>query len=225
MPALPAVPKVLKVIVTQNQGDAVDIENVLHFSYSGTAPNAAQALIFAEQVKQSWHDHILIHQDQHLSLDKVEVIDLTSSTSAQATTTTAPSAGSITTEAVTNGAALIVSHQIDRRYRGGKPRTYIGGQAATNVTAAGEWGSAYLTTMATAWSLFLADVEGTVWSGGGSIGQVNVSFFSGFDNHTYPSGRTKAIPRVRATPLVDPITFPILRAKVGSQRRRNAQSR
>lgn len=224
MPALPAVPKVLKVIVTSHMGDAKDIANILHWQYSGTAPTAAQASTFAESIRSAWATDILTHQDQNYSLDKVTVIDLSSSTSAEGQSTGAPAVGSITTAGLALGSALIVSSQIARRYRGGKPRTYIGGQASVNVTSAGEFGSGYLTTMATQWTSFVNTVDAAGWTGAGTLDQVNVSYFAGFTNHTYPSGRTKAIPTVRGTPLVDVITGFVMRPKIGSQRRRNSFS-
>jgi hypothetical protein len=58
----------------------------------------------------------------------------------------------------------------------------------------------------------------------GTVTPVNVSFFSGFTNKTFPSGRTRPVPTPRVTPLIDPIIGSDVNPKVATQRRRNQQS-
>jgi hypothetical protein len=62
-------------------------------------------------------------------------------------------------------------------------------------------------------------------AGMGVMLPVNVSYFQGFHNFTFPSGRVKAIPTVRPVPVVDLINNFSVNPHVGSQRRRNLQSR
>jgi hypothetical protein len=55
--------------------------------------------------------------------------------------------------------------------------------------------------------------------------QVNVSYFSGFTNVTFPSGRIRPVPKLRSVPLVDTVTSWSTNPNVASQRRRNLQSK
>jgi len=54
--------------------------------------------------------------------------------------------------------------------------------------------------------------------------EVNVSFFQGFHNVTFPSGRQRAVPTIRVAPVVDTVIAHAVNPKVASQRRRNQQS-
>jgi len=54
----------------------------------------------------------------------------------------------------------------------------------------------------------------------GALAHVNVSYYQSFKNVTNSSGRTRAAPTYRTIALLDPITGYVVKAVVGSQRRR-----
>ncbi len=224
MPALPVVPKVLKVVLRQTNGTDLDVLNILHYQYTGTAPSVADLTEMAADIFTSWNTNIAPNVVAQAVLDTIEIIDLSSATSAAVTVTGPSNAGSIGTEGVPAGTAMVMKYGIARRYRGGHPRSYVTGLAVNTLANANTWGATIVATFGIAWAAFCLDISIACDFGGGTGNQVNVSYFAGFTNHTYPSGRTKAIPTLRVTPLIDLITGQSVNPKVASQRRRNLQS-
>ncbi len=222
MPALPAVPNVLKVIWKSVLDEDVDVVNVTHWQYSGTAPTDADLTEWAEDMMASWGTNMATQLSDHVALVEVEAIDLTSSTAAQgAFAGNVPGTG--TGGRVGAGTALVISKEIARRYRGGHPRQYIAGMESANLQDSQTWNSTTVAAMTVAWIGIQTDAATNLWAGGSSLVEVNISYFQGFTNHTYPSGRVRAIPNLRVTPLVDVVAGVKTNPKVASQRRRNLQ--
>jgi hypothetical protein len=221
MPALAPVTKVLKVVIQQLLVDAATaLINRLFFSYSGTTPTDSDLDGFSGAVAESWQTNMLPLQDDIVGLQGVQTEDLTSATSAVGSATSGD-AGTRAGEAVPAGTAFVISSEIARRYRGGHPRTYLYVGVGADLEAAFRWGSAFISEVLTGWTNFIEGVEAGGWSGAGSLDPVNVSYFEGFTNHTYPSGRTRPIPTPRTPPITDDIVSYIGRASIGSQRRRH----
>jgi hypothetical protein len=221
MPALAPVTKVLKVVIQQALVDAASyLINRLFYSYSGTAPTDAELDTFSGSVGTAWIDNITPLQNDIVSLKGVQTEDLTSSTSGVGAAVE-DNVGTRSGAALAAGTAFVVAEEIARRYRGGHPRVYLYVGVATDLAAAFAWTGTFAADVVTAFGAFDTAVQAAGWSGAGTLTPVNVSYFSGFTNHTYPSGRTRPIPTPRVTPVVDPILSFIGRESVGSQRRRN----
>lgn len=156
-------------------------------------------------------------------LTQVTCTDLTSPSAGQGVWT-GSYAGSDSGIPMGAGVAIIVSEHFARRYRGGHPRRYLPSPAAAHMADQQSWTSGFLTAVGTHWGDFVTAQE-LVASGGIDLGNfVNVSYYHGFTNVTYPSGRVRPVPTLRATPVVDDITAFTVNPKAGSQRRRNGQS-
>lgn len=224
MPALPAVPLVCKVIIKQKLGNDVDVINILHWAFTTPNPTSAQLVTAANAIVSAYSSDIVPDITSEMLCESVEIIDLSSSTGSVGISTAPSNVGSLVTPPLSAGACTVESYQIARRYRGGHPRTYWGGNVAAQLTDAQDWTGAYLTTKQGDLNAFYNAVGVAFNTFGGMGGQVNVSYYSGFTNHTYPSGRVRAIPTLRGTPLVDFITGRRINPKVGSQRRRNLQA-
>src|SRR3981081_1771778 len=82
MPALPAVPKGLKVILRGQDGADVNVDTILHFVYTGTAPTAADLNEMADDIVSAWSTNVSPLQTNQSLLLGAEVIDLTSATGA-----------------------------------------------------------------------------------------------------------------------------------------------
>jgi hypothetical protein len=119
---------------------------------------------------------------------------------------------------------VVIKFKIARRYRGGHPRFYLAGGMATDVTAQNTWTPAYQSAVAAAWVAFINACVLAPPASLGVLAQVNVSYFSGFVNKTFPSMRTHPVPVLRAVPLQDTVLGASTNPKVASQRRRNLQS-
>jgi hypothetical protein len=121
--------------------------------------------------------------------------------------------------------AMILRFKINRRYRGGKPRMYIGGQTQGSLISTQSWSASAQAALLAAWAVFKAAVIAGAPAPVGVVKQVNVSYFQGFTNVTFPSGRTRPVPKLRVGgPIVDDIVATSTNPRVASQRRRNLQS-
>lgn len=132
MVALPPVSGVAKIVVKQTLG-TVNVFNVLHAQTNDNHPGTASELLnLATAVRTAWVTNVLPLQNAVLSLTDVVCTDLSSDTGAEATVTGLTAGGNqgIATPA---NCAICWSWRIGRRYRGGHPRTYIGGLSTTDT--------------------------------------------------------------------------------------------
>lgn len=158
-----------------------------------------------------------------ITLVKTEVTDLTSNTSPQSVNTT-QHAGTISGQALPAGTAGVLQFKIGRRYRGGHPRMYLPGRSAADLQTPQLWTASAVADFTAAWNNTVAQMVSNKPAGFTFLQQVNVSYFQGFVNHTFPSGRVRPVPVLRSTPFVDTIESVSTNPHVASQRRRNLQS-
>lgn len=219
--ALPDVPNVLRVQLRHTISADHDALCRFFLSYSGTAPTDAQCATFASGVRAGWATDIASLVLDQTQLTETTVTDLTTPSSGTGVdTTTVNGSGDASTNA--GGLALVVSGKIVRRYRGGHPRIYLPYFGVSQLTTPQAWDGAALSTFLSAWNAFMVIVQGLTWATGSITSAVNISYFQGFENFTFPSGRVKAIPKLRtAGPVIDNITAWSLNSAPASQRRRN----
>lgn len=224
MPALPPVPKVLRIVNETTDGNDLRAISRVYFQYTGAAPTAAQLNILAGAADTAWTGNMApIYLAGNTHLGHV-IEDLTSATSAVGSSTAA-TAGTRAGSAMAAGTALVVSFAISRRYRGGHPRMYLAAGGSGDLSTRQTWGGAFLAAANAAAQGYLDAIAAAVWAGGGVLGQVNVSYYQGFTPFRYPSGRYRNIPNLRVGgPIVDAVNSVSASPKVGSQRRRNLQS-
>jgi hypothetical protein len=135
VPPLPPVFGTAKIIVKQTLA-GVNVFNVLHASSvpaTGWAVSELQAM--ANAVRAAWVTNVLPLQASTLTLTDVQVVDLSSNTGNEATAS-GSSNGTAVASSLPANVAVTWSWRIGTRYRGGHPRTYIGGiptNAATNA--------------------------------------------------------------------------------------------
>lgn len=223
MPALPSVPNVLRCALKYALAGNLDILNIFHCAYTGSAPTDAELITLAGVVAGNWAAHLGTQLVEDLTLTGVSLTDLTSPTSA-AVDVPFGVTGGMSGEGVPNGSAAVVSRHIARRYRGGHSRVYIPGAPIGELLTEMKWQTAWLTNVQDDWALLEGSIPGNLWSGATSGTPCSVSYYEGFTPHLYPSGRYRNVPNLRGTPLVDPVTLYQANPKCASQRRRNLQS-
>src|SRR4029077_2624776 len=202
MPALPDVPGVLKVALIGTAQEDTDVVNRIFFHYSGTPPTGPQLDTFAGSVVTAWGAHLAAMVNPDYVLTAVEVEDLTSSTSAVGSNVgTTP--GTRTGAPLPAATCAVVQEKISRRYRGGHPRVYLYAGGDTDILTLQSWKTSFTGALNTAWQGFLTDILAAGWSGAGTLLHVNVSYYQGFTNTVPPSGRAKARPTLRGTPVVN----------------------
>lgn len=223
MPALPSVPKVLKLVYQGVMTGGAKWVVGDFFGFTGSNPTNAELATFLSAVASAYTTNIapLMTADRELTL--LDVIDLTSSTSAAAELGVSIF-GTRSDVALGAQIAYILKKEIFRRYRGGHPKQYwpIGGDTA--LADATHWGSAFVTAAQAGFLNQLTAIEAAGWAGAGTIDTVSVSYFEGFTNVLYPSGRYRAVPTRRVTPFIDNVSGYAHNPLIGTQRRRTEQS-
>ena len=222
MPALPNVSKVIRLDFTQSFGSDANIRDRIFVQYSG-ALSAADLATFLATWSSAWGAQLSGSLPTTESLTSILGTDLTSSSSPQALNSTAR-AGTSASAMLTLGVAVVIKFKIARRYRGGHPRWYLVPVASAFTQSGNQLTAAGITAYTNAWAAFIAAGLTAPPAAMGSVSHCNVSYFAGFTNRTFPSGRIRPVPVVRGTPVIDAVQSYSVNPKLGSQRRRNLQS-
>lgn len=220
MASLPAVAKGVRVDFHFKQAEDANIQIREFFQYSGTL-STADAVTWLGQMQAGMASFLGSFMSNTLSLTLSELTDLSSNTAPQVQNSTGAAGGS-SDVALPAGTAMVLRKHINRRYRGGHPRVYLPGMHDNLLHDANTWDTTALANGVADYITFISACTAlTGLSAVGTATHVNISYFQGFTNHTYPSGRVKAIPNPRVTPVVDTITNISGNPNVASQRRRN----
>jgi hypothetical protein len=211
MPPLPSPGQVVKLEYNYASDDAV-ATNIFHFAYSGAgslsigelaafnssteiATNISAPYIGASLAATHGIDSFITDLSTDVGVTGVLAYDWV---------------GTNTGSPMPASAAVCVSHEILRRYRGGHPRTYmmVGSASDYGVSSIKDWQTSFITNIQTGWSDFLAGFPLTIsartWT------PVNVSYYE----------TVGGVKTVRPTPLVDLIVAHVTRTRICSQRRR-----
>lgn len=219
MPALPSPGKVFRVHLRFGPSDLNQWGVRFYISYTGGPPNAGDTSDFADITFGLFGTNIMPLVESNLFLTECQVIDLSSPTGAEGLFTGSV-AGGDSSGIVPEDVCVIINHDIGRRYRGGKPKTFLPPAGVGGLADDKSWSSGTVSAFTAAWeaaiAAMLAVTEGTF----SPSNIVSVSYYHGFTVFTEPSGRARNIPTVRPAPLVDNITSSAARGLVGSQRRR-----
>lgn len=220
MPALPDVPNVLRTDFQWSFFASKQFITRLFWRYSGPAPSAADAVALAADVYG-----VMAGEDAlwgaETELTGVKVTDLSSSTGgqgehAQSTAGTRGSSGNA------GATALLMNYVIGRRYRGGKPRSYLPWFIDPDLENPFSWKAASLTEADSAFTAVTAGVIGSESGTTTITAHVNVSYYAGFTVVTNPvTHRARNVPTLRPEPLVDTILSFGAAVAPASQRRRN----
>jgi hypothetical protein len=219
---LPDASQVLRVTLVFTYGLDTSVITRFFIRYSGSAPVNADLNTFATSVRTAFNTNLKALTNVACTLTNVNVVDLSSVTGAIGSDSTAV-VGTRAGTQVPASAAVVVSYEIARRYRGGHSRGYWPFGVATDLGTEQTWSAALSTATKTGIDAFFTAVVGAGWTGAGTLDHVNVSYYHGSHVVTNPStGRARNVPDLRATPLVGTISTTLVRLRIGSQRRRMA---
>jgi hypothetical protein len=201
-------------------GSDLDVVTRFFIRFTGVNPTVAQLDAFNASVGSEWNTALAAEASTFVNLATVESTDLTTPSSAQATTAT-DYAGSRAGDEVPASAAAVAAYEISRRYRGGHPRGYWPFGVAGDLTTVQHWSNAFVAEFTASLVVFFGFIVGAGWAAAGTLDHVNVSFYHGFTVVTNPStGRARNVPTLRGAPIIDAVVGIVGRARVGSQRRR-----
>jgi hypothetical protein len=210
---LPDVPGVVRVVLNQSWF-GLNAINQFHLSYIGSPPLSADLDAAADSFIDLFSGHFQALQHDQLHYISCDITDL-SSTSGARGAATGDESGTRANDALTANTAWVISWKIDRRYRGGHPRSYMWAMTLNEVENARTIKTSVLADMNTAASNFKADLPAAVQINGDDTLLVNVSYF---DSVGFPSP-----PHLRTTPVVDEIRSATVGNRVDSQRRRTGR--
>lgn len=214
------VPNVLKVFL-EGKTDNTDIYkwgNVLHFEYSGTAPNNAVCATIAGAIEAAWAAHVASLCPSPTQLTSVTVTDLTSTTAGEGQWL-GTAAGTRGDDSIPANAAVLISYPSAIRYKGGHPRTYLYALGNSDLTGAGQWTP--LGEVDSHWQAFLTAVLAA-----GSSGTVISQFCSvRYRGKFLPNGGPPHY--YLTTPLVNviPVASATANAEIASQKGRVGRRR
>jgi hypothetical protein len=226
MPALPDVPGVLRVDVQQTLGDDDSVLNRIFVDYTGTAPSDAVCNSLASALYTIWTAEFGPYMTPDKSITGVVVTDLTSPTSGQGSHS-AVTTGSYSADPLGASTCMLASIRIARRYRGGKPRTYLAVGGDISLATPQTWNSTFVGQVQASLTQVLSDIAATSISGCSLGTIVNVSYYSGFTirpTPPIPGVRARNVPTVRVAPLVDVLQAWTAETRLASQRRRDHRS-
>jgi hypothetical protein len=218
MPALPNVPNVARIQLHHTLGTDSNVVNSLHCRFSGTTSESSLNE-WALAVNTAWVAHLAPELSPNLILNSVEITDLTSTSSATGSDIQ-NSPGTAATGSVPAQVAMIISYQINRRYRGGHPRQYLAGLPTGALQDEDHWLTSVINAWEAAYTLFATSVAAFSGSGTTASQIVSLSYVAGHTWEQDQRGNWHKIPTYRSSPLIDVVNGYIAQPIVGTQRRR-----
>jgi hypothetical protein len=210
MPALPAVPNVIKLAIAGTD-NAVEWVNVLHWAYTGATLLASAAADIATHAYTLWTTNFPPFMSNSAVIGSATVTDLSSDTGATAVHV-GEVAGTAGTDEIPASAALVIHKTTPRRYRGGHPRTYLQVGDSAALFDSRHWMVAFQSGVLAAYEAVAAGLTGYTSSGTTLTNEVCVSYI---DKATGDPTTHR-----RAVPLVQPITGYSTDDRICAQRRR-----
>lgn len=221
-PPLPDTPTV-RVRTIWNEGAVGEGGNRWYLSFAGGAPSGANCIALATAIAGAWATHLAPLTSTGYVLNEVDVLDISTLTGLSGQWT-GENAGTGSGADSPDNTALNVEFGIARRYRGGKPRFFLSPPGEGNMADRSHWSADVITEANTNVAAYFSAIEALDIGSMGALRHVNLSYYSGFTNHSNTSGRERAVPTYRASALSDPITGYFAKAVIGSQRRRRTST-
>lgn len=222
MPPLPAVPNVLKHTDSYLLGSATrSADTIMHWTYSGSAPSAANCASLAAAWQTEYAAQLKFLMNDNNALETTTFLDLASNTGHQGQSSS-PVTGTLTGAVLPASVCVVVQHQIARRYRGGKPRTYFPWGDGGKQNGVDSWAGSFITLITTNFAAAVAAFVGSVAGATTITALASVSYYQGFTVVTSPTtGRSRNVPKLRSGgPVVDAVVNNVPNTKYGTQRRR-----
>lgn len=224
MPPLPAAGAVLRVGVLFDVGTDSAVRTNLHYKYTGTTPSGATLSTLASQMFSSLTGVLQSLLNTSNSFTGIVLTDL-SSIGANEGEFIGSEGGAAAGSPLAASSCAVVSYGIARRYRGGKPRSYWPFGTDEDLGTPQSWVEGFVTAVQSATGTIDGHIAGQTADGTTVVSQVNVSYYEGFTVITNPiTHRSRNVPTLRGTPVVDDITSRQMRSRIGSQRKRLGKS-
>lgn len=213
MATLPFAPRGLRIVVS---GTCYTSKwaNVLHAQFASGTPLTNDLASLAQLIAVNFTTNMLFTSTNSMLETQCVVTDISSETGA-AGIDTVQRAGAAAGTTLPAGTAMCVSWKIARRYRGGHPRTYLGGISANAQFDARQWTLSAATAQQAHALTFLGYVNTLSTPSTGNITLGSFSYYKGMDALHNPI--------LRPVPVFDPFISTHVDQRIDSQRRRNGR--
>jgi hypothetical protein len=220
MPAKPPVAGCIEVALQFEDSADLLFGSRFFLSYTSGTPSVADLTSLCTAVGNAWNTEFSGNMSSELTLVNVIATDL-ATTSGNRAELAVTHAGTNADAVPTLGTCTVIDFQIQRRYRGGKPRIYLPIGTTGHLASPSTWLTTFTSGIQTAWGTFMSTILGGTYSSFTLQDNINVSWYEGFTVVTNPvTGRSKNVPKLRTTPVTDNITNHSVRSILGTQRRR-----
>jgi len=194
-----------------------------YLSYAGSAPTGANCVTLAGDIEAAFASDLASLMGAAYTLTEVDVLDIATDSGLSGqwtgTETGTRSGSNFPAQVCTN-----IEYGVARRYRGGKPRGFWPFGVESDASSLSSWTGGFVTAVNSGIVAFFTAVEALSVGAVGALRHVNLSYYSGFTNHTNTSGRERAVPTYRATAVHDNVTSYATKVEYGSQRRRRTST-
>lgn len=220
MTAVP-LPDVSCVKVYVKMEDAVgNAANTRFFlKYTSGAPSGPNCTALATAIAGVWSTDLAALVSSNSALKEIDIIDIAGSMGASGQWT-GSDGGTRSGSSLPASIAFNVEYGIGERYRGGKPRGFWPFGVEGDLTDPSHWTGSLVTAVDSGVAAFFAAVEALTDGSFAGLKHVDLSYYSGFTNHTNTSGRSRAVPTYRATAQHRDVTGYFAKQLVSQQRRR-----
>lgn len=218
---LPTPTGVVHIRLIYDNGTTGEFGHAVDWAYTGGPPTTGDLNSMATDVHTEWVAHLQGMLSDAMALKRVTLSDLHVPTTPDGEDTTRV-IGSRTGGLLTINASSCITFQINRKYRGGKPKSFTPFGLDGDCLDQSAWSSAWIATLSSAWSDFASSLT-AISSGSTTLSdQVSVSYIEGPYTAVPNSGGTRY--RITGTPKnppkVDLVLGFTVQQKIGSQRRR-----
>lgn len=186
---------------------------------SGTGLTNAQAAAMATAISSSYGTNLKTLARGSTSLTSVKVTGLTSPTDGFGEDATVI-AGTRTGNQLSASQAILQSLHLERRYRGGHPRTYWPFGTDGDLDTPQLWEPTFVTAVGTGLDNHFTDWSTDLPSGITNVFPINISYYQGFTPITGSTGRVRNVSKPRLSPIVDLILSFAIQQGIANIRKR-----
>lgn len=208
---LPDVPQVIQFVMSGTHNSYL-WANVGYLQYSGIAPAVADLQAIGTNIGNAWNTNVAPLCHANVTMNAVSLVDLTNRGAAIASITGLAHPGTRAGSDNPNQVAIVISWKINRRYRGGHPRSYWPAGVAADITVGRTWTSTFQTLCTTNARAFRTALNAITY-GSSTCKMVSVNFYT----HDPTTGKP-----IYMSPVPPPYTIQdgIAHGRVDTQRRR-----
>jgi len=173
MPPLPAVDNVFRLVTLCAGNDGRSAVNVMHFTYGGPSPASYDFIeTCADNWWGQWVSNMIPKMPAQTSLVSVTAIDLQSDTAPAVTYDGGgtPVPGTSSHGMLPLSTAFLVSKFVERRWRGGHPRSYLPIGTTDDLNDDGDWKADSVTALLAAYTNSVQDFIDATVDGSNSVG-------------------------------------------------------